>query len=1031
MSRVPARPPTTPTTLTRQSPAATPNNVTSVTIRVAGVTENNVVKLFTDSGCTAQVASGTVGVGGTTIDLTWGPIGSDGAYVFYANRTNSAGTVSACSTATALYTLDTTPPTLTSLGNQVPGRSPHWNVTPTLRAVGTFASDTVTIYSNSGCSTTVTSASATGATVDIVLPTISAQGTYTYYAKAADAVGNATSCVGPVTYNYDVTDVTVAFTNWSQIVTEGATVQVPITFSSSKPYATTLYYKVHGTSVLNTQTSGLDASGTIVVPANTTNYNFTFTATNNGAAAKDHYVDITIFDTNYEYVHAAGKIYHRVLIKDDDSSIVAAKALPSGNGYATSCFVDGKNKLFCVGANTYGNVGDGTTTDRTGYVAIDATTDYQQVSIGRNHTCGLTTGGVVKCWGIDNYGQLGDGTVNPQMSTPQSVTFLGTGNKFVQAGAEFSCAINSADKLYCWGRNASRQLGDNTTSTRATPVAVDSSNTYSKVVMGDDHTCAIRTNGDLYCWGSGRYGAVGNGSVANTAQGTLYNVLPGTAMMDVAAGDNHTCAISTANKMYCWGENSNGNTGNGGTTDFGTPTAVDISSDYMDVTAGRLHTCGLTTAGAMRCTGNNAYGQHFDRTSEQVTTFYAVAAGLTFSSVASFEDSTWGQLTSGEVYYAGSDTLFAFSGDNTTTLVKNIPAVIDNARTYSSLDQGWGERATCGIYNSKVRCAGAAGTEGILGIGSEPLIAGFVWTDAKNDYSQVATGRNHMCALRTNGKLFCAGSVAQSGTGVLTNSLTAVDSSNNYSYIAVGYQHSCGILTSGALKCWGLGANGRLGQGGTGNLTTPTTVIDSGTSYSKVSLGVAHSCGITTTGVLKCWGAQNNGRLGNGATATANITSPAIIDSGVTYSEVSAGETHTCAVTTAGVLKCFGAGANGKLGTGGTGDTGTPTVINAGTQYIDVAASSTSTCAINALGTMRCTGNWIYGISGTTDTDYLSMVDVDNGNSYTEVTAKRYAMCAKDNVGQVRCWGNNFYNTFGNTENNWFPDAVPVPGFNQ
>ncbi|HMN67242.1 MAG TPA: choice-of-anchor D domain-containing protein [Bdellovibrionales bacterium] len=1016
--------PAAPTSLTKMSPAGAAGNVTSVTIRVAGVTENNVVKLFTDNSCSTEVANGTVSIGGTTIDLVWSPIPVDGAYTFYANRTNSAGTTSSCSAATASYTLDTTPPVLTTLVNQVPGRSPHWNTTPTLRATGTFASDTVTIYSNSGCTTTVTSSSATGASVDIVLPTISAQGTYNYYAKAADAVGNATSCVGPVVYNYDVTDITVAFSSFSQIVNEDTTVSVPLVMSATKPYATTMYYKTHGTTVDGVNTTGLDASGSFVIPANTTNYNFEFTAANNMVASKDRYVDIVLYDTSYEYIHAAGRIYHRVLIKDDDSSIVAAKALPAGNGYATSCFVDGNEKLFCVGANTYGNVGDGTTTDRVDYVAVDASTNYKQVSIGRNHACGLTAAGDVKCWGSDQYGQLGDGVVNPNMSTPQTVTSLGSGNKAIAAGGYFNCAINASDKLYCWGRNNVRQIGDNTTTTRATPVAIDSSNTYTKVAMGEDHTCAIRSDGALFCWGSGQTGAVGNDSTANTAQGPLYNVLSGTAFMDITA-------ITNANKLWCWGENSNGQLGKGNTTDTGTPAAVDVSTDYAQIAAGRLHTCGVTTAGAMRCAGNNAYGQHFDRTAEQVTTFYAVGAGLTFGKVASFEDSTWGQLTNGEVYYAGSDTLFAFSGDGTTTLVKTTPAVIDDAKLYSKLDQGWGERATCAIYNNKIRCAGASGTEGILGLGSEPLIAGFVYVDPKNDYLQVASGRNHTCALRSNNKLFCAGAAAQAGTGVLTNLLTAVDSANDYSFITVGYQHSCGILTSGALKCWGTGANGRLGQGGTGNLTTPTTIIDSGTSYAFVSAGLAHTCGITTGGVLKCWGAQNEGRLGNGATGSANVTSPTIIDSGTSYLTVSAGENHSCGITTTNVLKCWGAGANGKLGTGGTGNQGSPVVINSGTNYIDVATASTSTCAINASGTMRCAGQWIYGISGATDLDHTSFVDVDSGIHYTEVIAKRYAMCAKDNVGQTRCWGNNFYNTFGNTENNWFPDAVPVPGFNQ
>ena len=286
---------------------------------------------------------------------------------------------------------------------------------------------------------------------------------------------------------------------------------------------------------------------------------------------------------------------------------VALQASVSGTH---TCALLDNGEVWCWGTNNSGQLGDGTTTNRSNPVKVQGLTGARSVALGHAHTCAVLMSGAVKCWGNNIDGQLGDGTTN-QSSSPVDVTGL---NNVLALGLgnAHSCARLTDGTAYCWGRNDEGQLGDGTNTTSSVPVQVQGLTNVKSIDGGFRHTCAISGGAsDIHCWGFNVFGQLGNNTTTDSSL-PVYTGL--TAGADLSAGVAHTCAIINTGTIRCWGYNGQGQLGDGTSIDQPTPVVVPTITTAEELASGSNHTCVRLTNGQVQCWGANDEGQLGDGT---------------------------------------------------------------------------------------------------------------------------------------------------------------------------------------------------------------------------------------------------------------------------------------------------------------------------------------------------------------------------------------------------------------------------------
>jgi alpha-tubulin suppressor-like RCC1 family protein len=281
----------------------------------------------------------------------------------------------------------------------------------------------------------------------------------------------------------------------------------------------------------------------------------------------------------------------------------------------------------CWGWNLDGQVGDGTTAPHFVPSDVEGMDDGVRVSAGYNFSCALTQSGGVSCWGTNANGQLGAQSSDHCREEfyqftcsvrPLAVDGLGSGISAVRSGFAHSCAVTTAGGVKCWGFNLYGQLGDSTTTDRTSPIDVsDLGSGVTAVAPGDVHTCALMTNSTVRCWGNDILGELGIGTlqvsrvpVAVCSDETCAQHFMGAAQL--AAGDYHTCALTTVGDVYCWGSDESGQLGINGAGDCpnhgnacsAIPMRVSgLDGPAVQIAAAGSTSCALIAGGTVQCWG--------------------------------------------------------------------------------------------------------------------------------------------------------------------------------------------------------------------------------------------------------------------------------------------------------------------------------------------------------------------------------------------------------------------------------------------
>jgi len=364
--------------------------------------------------------------------------------------------------------------------------------------------------------------------------------------------------------------------------------------------------------------------------------------------------------------------------KRGDATIVVGSATISPSidaGLLNACGVSATGTAFCWGAGFGGALGDGTKTHDSPPVRVQVSSGvtFASVATSGTHSCGVTTAHVVYCWGSDNgtFGYIGDGTMTDRL-TPVPVA----GNlafTSVSVGRLHSCGLTTDGRAFCWGASDEGEIGGADLARSAVPNPVSGGYTFVALALGDWLTCGITSTGSVLCWGNNINGQIGDGTTTSAKVPRL--VIGAPAFVSISVGARTTCGITSVGTGYCWGVNDTGQLGDGSTVTRMSPVPVSGGLSFATLSAGESLTCGLTATGKAFCWGDNQYGGLGDGTNITSSVPVAVAGGHAFASISTGEHFACAVTMDGVPYCWGKND-YQQLGDGTTSN-HNVPVRVN------------------------------------------------------------------------------------------------------------------------------------------------------------------------------------------------------------------------------------------------------------------------------------------------------------------------------------------------------------------
>ena len=745
-----------------------------------------------------------------------------------------------------------------------------------------------------------------------------------------------------------------------------------------------------------------------------------------------------------------------------------------------SCAVLEGGDAYCWGHNGNGQLGDNSTQDRSTPTLVDSPNHFTHISAGMEYTCGITLDYVAYCWGQGDNGKLGVGNTD-DLASPEPVDFdwegLG-GDPYdymaldVSTGHTHTCMLVSNESiwgdLYCWGDGQSGQLGtgsNNTTSTTPVRVSMEvGSQFWESVELGDGHTCGFIDTVpelELYCWGSNydwQYGDGGesqNGGGAESSNAPVQISIPGAGAtidwdfpLDLSIG-GHACMTGQRTlgddvdfPLVCWGNNDQGELGNGSTSDISTvPVETNITGLVAEFSVGEGTSCAIVNESQLYCWGENDHGQigtlpgdpdddgYLPHSSNPVLVQFAAQSSEPNASVPIEVEIPAG--------FAGipTNTLSA-GGDGACAITTGTS--VDESQTY---------------------CWGGNG-DGQLGNGMSLV--------------SVETGWHHSCGINSTGSVYCWGYNDKGQLGVPGDGPDAVDYSQTPMLVdldqpaislGLGRDFSCAVtfdnqaghnygeeIGSSRVYCWG--GDEYADCVDLNYCGVPLWISDENfwSEYDggppsdyfiwEVSAGAEHACALVadlssvdpsnsttvndTSNRVYCWGHNGLYQLGQ-ESSTTTIPIQADLPDDANPIQVAAGYHHTCALFSNGSVMCWGDNEQGAIGNGeeGLSASNTPDyALLGGLEAVHISAKRHS-CAVMSGGSLYCWGAGNFG-NGSSNSPYPQnrtlplgeiAVSVAAGGPHGSSSGYDGHTCVTTLSGSTLCWGHDgLYEALGYDE---------------
>lgn len=572
-------------------------------------------------------------------------------------------------------------------------------------------------------------------------------------------------------------------------------------------------------------------------------------------------------------------------VKCWDSSDLVAEEIGLTEGVRTitagarhTCALLNSGSIKCWGDNEYGQLGNKNVTQSESPVDVNGLNGtISSVVAGLNHTCAVVSGGA-KCWGS----WLGSGVERSSdtdefFPSPSDVKGLSTGVSQLTAGDDHTCAKLSSGGVKCWGRNSSGELGNGGNSDSLIPTAVQGfSSEVKEIYGGDANNCAITNSGALMCWGANSQLEVGH----TVGMGLEIRSLPksviglSTGVVDIAVGDDHSCAVLVDGSARCWGSNSNGELGDGSITGTNNPVPViGLSSGVQQVAVGGEYSCALV-GGAVKCWGRNEEGQLGDDTKVNKmapSDVKGLSSGVV--RIQAGPSSACALLDSGKVKCWGNG---ASASPVDVRILKS--RVVDisvgpfGGNSCALLQSGevqcW--KNTLREYARAKRALGGyeAGVS-MINILSIPL---------DTQYTNPNVFGSRVLATLVSGQTTCVddlnladdfcGKRVRSGSGAIATRVRGL--ADPVAQISIGASDACGLSEDGAVYCWQYLTESPLGRDYWKDRKEPLSGLSSG--IAEVGTGGQHSCVLTNTGAVKCWGIKETADFYNTPQAVYSAT---------------------------------------------------------------------------------------------------------------------------------------------------------------